>query len=384
MGRFYQRNRTMATALLLVLLMAPVAASCRDRSPDNSEIPSNSADEDPEQNLTFRNITLEQADDAGTIQWRVIADQAIYSQDRQDAEIENPIGEFFSGGKPVYDVSANEGNVLQNGEQLVLRDQVVITDIESGAVLKGDELTWNPEKNTIIITGKVTGTHPDFVLSAGSAEAYVDEQRIVLEESVKIVSTDGTVQLNGDRLLWRIEDELLIADRPLQIQQRQGNQVTHRASANRATFNIGNEVAVLQQNAVVTLQEPPIRLTGDALQWNMGGQTIAASQPFTVVHQAEQTTLKADRGQGNIESQVFKMQGNVSVLAQSTGGQLTSNRLTWTIPTQNLLAEENVKYRQPDPPLDLKGDRAVGRMENQTLVVTGNQVVTEILPNVVN
>ncbi|MGF1515095.1 MAG: LPS export ABC transporter periplasmic protein LptC [Elainellaceae cyanobacterium] len=378
-ARFCRSNRAVAAALML--LVVPAAVSCRDRP--EASLPSDSAaeDEDPDQGLTFRNITLEQADDDGAVQWRVVADQAIYSQDRQDAEIENLTGEFFRDGEPAYDVSAREGDVLQNGAQLVLRDQVVITDLDSGAVLEGDELTWNPEANTVTISGQVTGTHPDLEISASSAEAYIDEQRIEIEDDVKVVNTEGTVQLSGDRLVWDIEKELLTANRPLRIQQRQGNQVTHRASADRASFNVAEEVATLQQNAIVTLQDPPIRLTGDALRWNMAEQTVTASQPFTVVQQADQTIVQADRGQGNLESQVFKMQGNVSVLAQRTGGRLTSDRLTWTIPTQNVVAEQNVVYRQPDPALDLKGDRAVGRLDDQTLVVTGDRVVTEIVPD---
>lgn len=385
MSHFYQRNvRSMAAVLVMLLAVAPMAISCRDRGPDVDEVVGDDSDSDPEQDLTFRNITLEQADDAGKLQWRVIADEAVYSQDRQDAEIKNPTGEFFRDGKPAYGVSALTGDILQNGEQLTLRDQVVIEDLESGAILKGDELTWNPEQNLIMIQGQVTGTHPDIAISADMASAYIDEQRILIEDNVKIVNTAGTVQLNGDRLVWLIEDEQLTASEPLQIRQRQGNQITHSASADRATFNIGEETAVLQQNAVVTLQKPPIRMTGDALRWNIGEQTVAASQPFTVRHQAEQLVIKADQGQGDITTEVFRMRGNVSVLAQRSGGRLSSDRLTWTIPTQNVVAEENVVYRQPDPALDLTGDRAVGRLENQTIVITGDRVVTEIIPDSVN
>ncbi|MGB3616041.1 MAG: LPS export ABC transporter periplasmic protein LptC [Elainellaceae cyanobacterium] len=384
-SRFYRCNvRSVTAALVMLLVVAPIGVSCRDRGPEVDETLSDDGDTDPEQDLTFRNITLEQADDAGKLQWRVVADEAVYSQDRQDAEIKNPTGEFFRDGKPAYDVSANEGDIIQNGEQLMLRDQVVIEDLESGAILKGDELTWNPEQNTITIQGQVTGTHPDIKLVADSASAYIDEQRILIENNVKITNTEGTVQLDGNRLVWLIEDEQLTADEPLQIRQRQGNQITHSASADRATFNIGEEVAVLQQNAVVTLQKPPVQMTGDALRWNIGEQTVAASQPFTVRHQAEQLVIKADRGQGDLKTEVFRMQGNVSVLAQRSGGRLSSDRLTWTIPTQNIVAEENVVYRQPDPALDLKGDRAVGRLENQTIVITGDRVVTEIIPDSVN
>ena len=375
-------RRIRAFGLAVLLMAAPAIVSCR-RAPETTAGVAEDAD-NPTQDLTFRNLTLEQADDNGNLQWRVVADEAVYSQDRQDAQITLPTGTFFRDGEPAYDVSAQTGNVLDNGKRLRLQDDVEIKDLDSGAVLKGKQLTWNPEKNVITLTGQVTGEHPDMALAAETAIAHIDDERIVVEQNVRINTTDNTVQMNGDRLIWRIADEQLVADQPLQIQQRQGNQVTDSAQANRATFDLANEVATLQDSAVIVLQDPPVRMTGDAVRWDLANDTVTASQPFTLLHQAEQMVINADRGQGDLNTEVFRLQGSVSVLAQQTGGRLNADRLTWTVPTQNLLAEENVVYRQPDPPLDLKGDRAVGRLANQTIVITGEQVVTEIIPQNIN
>lgn len=368
----------------IALLMTGGAAMTACRRTPETEVTDAEDTSDPEQNLTFRNLTLEQADDAGNLQWRVLADEAVYSQDRQDAKITAPTGTFFSEGDPAYDVSAQAGDILDNGKQLRLRDQVEIKDLDSGAILKGEQLTWDPEQNVITLTGQVTGTHPDLTLSAGQAIAYIDEERILVERNVEIKNAANTIQMNGDRLTWQIAEEQLVADQPLQIQQRQGNQVTDSASANRASFDIGSEVATLQQNAAVALQDPPVRMTGDALRWDIANSSVTASQPFTLLHQGEQMVINAERGQGDLDTEVFRLQGNVSVLAQQTGGRLRADRLTWTVPTQNLVAEENVTYRQPDPPLDLTGDRAVGRLANQTIVITGDRVVTEIVPESIN
>ena len=60
---------------------------------------------------------------------------------------------------------------------------------------------------------------------------------------------------------------------------------------------------------------------------------------------------------------------------------MTSDRLNWNVPTQTLVAEGQVNYRQNNPSMNVNGPRAVGRLDNQTIVVDGGRVVTEIVPN---
>jgi hypothetical protein len=51
------------------------------------------------------------------------------------------------------------------------------------------------------------------------------------------------------------------------------------------------------------------------------------------------------------------------------------------VPDQTLLAEGGVNYRQVDPAINLNGNRGVGRLNEQTFVVDGGPVITEIIPN---
>ncbi|NJO48854.1 MAG: LPS export ABC transporter periplasmic protein LptC [Leptolyngbyaceae cyanobacterium RM2_2_4] len=77
-----------------------------------------SAVQNLESNLTFNDITLNQADDQGQTLWKIEADQATYSQDQQVARVENPEGELFQDGKAVFQVSAQSGEVQQMGRRL--------------------------------------------------------------------------------------------------------------------------------------------------------------------------------------------------------------------------------------------------------------------------
>ena len=66
---------------------------------------------------------------------------------------------------------------------------------------------------------------------------------------------------------------------------------------------------------------------------------------------------------------------------QRNQAQMTSDQLTWNVQQQTLLAEGNVNYRQQDPTINLRGPQAKGQLTNQTIIVEGGRVVTEIVPN---
>ncbi|NEP45981.1 MAG: LPS export ABC transporter periplasmic protein LptC, partial [Okeania sp. SIO2H7] len=144
--------------------------------------------------------------------------------------------------------------------------------------------------------------------------------------------------------------------------------------------DIQKQVATLNNDAIVVLQDPPLRVTGDALQFNQANNTVLASERFTVFHKAEKINMVANEGQGNLAKQVFKMNGNVVVTAERNQARLRSDQLTWTVPTQGIVAQGNVVYRQANPIFNLKGPRAVGKLEDETIVVSGGRVVTEIIP----
>ncbi len=368
-----------------MLLLAPLAiatTSC-DR-PDQVQSEDTEDVDEPDRDLAFNNITLEQSDEEGALIWRMVANQAIYSQDRQTAKIDNPSGEFFQNDKPTLQVEAEEGEVRNDGEKIFLIGNVVATDVESGAVVRGDELEWNTGENVVIVRNNVVGIHPEFTIAANQARAYIDEQRIEVQGNVAALSDDEDLQLNGNELVWLLDEELLTSDRPIELTQFDGDEVTGRAKGDRAEFSLDTEVIRLEDNALIVLQDPAIRVTGDALQWNLMENTVLASEPLRVVHREEKTTLTANRGEGNLDTQIFDFIGDVVVTAQRNQARLTSNELTWHIPTQEIEAEGDVVYRQNDPVFNLRGPRAEGKLENETIVVSGGRVVTEFVPETSN
>lgn len=366
--------------LSLVALLSVLAACNRNNEAESADLAEDDSDVGLVTDLIFDNITLEQSDDQGELQWRMIADQALYSNDRRDATIKKPSGQFFQGETPAFSVSADKGEVKQDGNKLVLSGSVILTDEETGATLKGDRMRWVPEDNTIVLRNNIVADHPDFKLTADEITVWVDEDRVIVSGDVKAESADETLQFNGEEVVWLLDEERITSDRPIRFQQRQDDQITARAQGNEVEYDIKNQVANLNENAVIVLQDPPLRVTGDAIQFDQAKNMVVASDRFTVFHQAEKINMTANEGRGNLDKQTFQMNGNVVVTADSNQARLRSDTLNWTVATQTIVAEGNVVYRQTEPIFNLKGPKAVGKLKNETIVVSGGRVVTEIIP----
>jgi LPS export ABC transporter protein LptC len=377
-------SKSIALSLVVVTLLVSLPGCRRNNRAADRLAEDSSAVQTLESSLTFNNITLAQADDEGQTLWKITADQATYSQDQQIARVENPEGELYQDGAAVFQISAQSGEVQQDGEKVVLSGQIVATDLRDGTVLRGNELEWSPQDDLLIVRDDLTATHPQLRVSAAEARTYSRDRRIELLGEVVAISRDPALRLNGEHLIWRVNDQMIVSDRPIQAERLDGNRVTDRAIANQAEVNLKAKVATLKQDANLTLQDPPVIVTSDLLVWNLSNETLVSNQPVTVQQRQQQITLTADQGRMDVNRKIVYLNRNVRAISQRNQSELDADDLTWNMDTQQVVAEGNVTYNQADPPLNLRGPRAVGRLQDQTVVVSGGRVVTEIIPGNIN
>ncbi|NJO42343.1 MAG: LPS export ABC transporter periplasmic protein LptC [Cyanobacteria bacterium CRU_2_1] len=380
-------KKSVTLPLVLVALMMAIASCRQQESSRGAEklAEDSSAAQNLDSNLTFNNLTLEQVDNQGETLWEVMAEQVTYSPDQKEAKVKNPDGDLYQDGEPVYHITAAEGDIRQDGDRIVLRGNVVATDLKSGAILRGDQLEWQPEKDLLVVKGNLQGTHPQLQLTANEARA--SNRRRTIEVSGQVEANtleDPTLRLFGEHLTWRVDDQIVVSDRPIQVERIQGNQVTDQANGDLAEVNLANKTVKLTQNARVVATDPPLTITGNSLFWNVNEQTLLADQPVTVIQRQEQITLTANEGRMEFQPKMAYFIGNVNATGQRNQSQLTSDRLTWNVATQDVTAEGNVVYVQPDPPTSVKGPKAVGRLTEQTIVVSGGRVETQIVPQNLN
>lgn len=335
-----------------------------------------------EGSISVADILLEQVDENGQLRWKVNAKKADYTKDKKIALVTNPEGELFQDGKLVYRISSQQGEIQQDGEKIFLKENVIATDVQSGAVLRGEELEWRPKEDILIVRHNLTGTHKQLDASANEGRVFTRWRRMELLGNVVAKTKKPVLELRTEHVIWEMEQELAFANRPVEIARYQGNTIIERATASQGKVNLKTKIATLSQNARVTLSEPPLDVASEELIWNVPAETVSSQQPVTVLHRQQQLHFRGDHGHLDIKQKICYLYGNIMGVELHRQSQLTSERLTWYIPNKYIEAEGNVVYQQLNPPFNVSGTKAVGKLEEQTVVVTNNkgQVEMEILP----
>jgi lipopolysaccharide assembly outer membrane protein LptD (OstA) len=81
----------------------------------------------------------------------------------------------------------------------------------------------------------------------------------------------------------------------------------------------------------------------------------------------------------DLQKKIVYLTGDVYAVGQRRQS-LKAQALTWYLPSQLVEAEGDVIYRQVEPPVSFTGQKAVGKLQDQNIVVSGGRVVTEIIP----
>ncbi len=375
-------KRTLTRALSLLTLA--ICISCSSNSSTKTKVPPESAGATTtEVGLVFDNVTLDQADEKGRRAWTVKSKRASYSQDKKTARVEYPTGDIYQDGKLVVRVSATEGEVQQDGQKIFLKGQIVATEIRNGLVLRGEELEWHPKEDLLIVRNHLTANHPQLVASAKEAKYSTRTQQVQLFGEIVATSKDPTLQLKTEHLIWQINQDQVIGDQQIHIDRYNGETVTDQVVASQSEVHLKTKVVTLKQDVNVTSIDPAIQITGTQATWNLNTRTVVSNQPIKIWDSKEQATFTANQGDVDLQQKVAVLTGDAQGVASQNQTKLKADRVIWEFPTQKIEALGNVSYQRINPPLNLKGAKAVGKLQDQSVVVTGSNgsgVVTEIVP----
>lgn len=368
--------------LALVLLSLVALPACRPNSRGSDRLAEDSsAVKQIDNSLSFSNITLEQADEQGKVVWQVFARQASYNESKQYAVVSSPDGRLFQDGNAIYRVKSQSGQVFEDGEKIVLRGQVEATDLRTKAILRGDEAEWRPSEGILTIRNNVRGNHPQIQIAAQEGRLYDREQRMELSGQVNAITTQNPVlAVRTDALTWFMKEERVSSDRPTQIRRLMQNRVTDIASGQKAEVNLKTQLVTLRQNAQIATSDPLMQVTSNELFWEAARGLLRSEVPLTVLQPQQQIALRANRGVMNLNTRMVDLAGNVQALAQRDQSSIKSDTLNWNLNTRVFRANGNVNVRQANPPMVANGPQAVGRLENQTIVMSGGRVVSEFIP----
>ena len=359
-------------------------------------------DEAIDAELTLQAVTLEQPDVDGKLLWRLKADSVKYVPETQRAELLALEGEFYEDGKKIYTVTADEGEVQQNGNTLFLRGNLVATRVEDNLTLAGDLLKWQPKLGLLQMgdfenessaekaptRSPVTITNSRIEAVAQSLVVNNKEDRVTMSGKVVAKSkAEPWLTFASDVLIWLVDQSRIEANQPLTVERFASNDyktITERLVGQSGSAQLDENIVTVEQAVQLESLAEGWTVNSDRAVWNVVAQTVEMDQPVDIAQPARQLTASARRASIDLVSQVIYLIGNVQANGKKNDTRLTADQMTWKATTQQVEAEGNVRYQQAaSPEATLSGPRAVGNIEEGTLVVIGDAsggVVTEIVP----
>lgn len=228
----------------------------------------------PPQPFQFRRLDLSQNDAGGRRLWELRSPRARYSLDQRQATVEQPSGRLFRQGQPAYAISAHQGVVIRDGEQVQLKGGVSLRTLDQRRLLiRADQAVWRPSAHTIDLIGSPVAEEGRQRLTAGSARFNTAEERLELSGAPRLRSWDQTPPGRGSPTLdvavqngvWNAGSGQLTAAGPVNGRQRRD-----QGGADR-------------------------QLTAAALEGNTREEWLDLRAPVTMSDPAEQSILQAGR-----------------------------------------------------------------------------------------
>ncbi len=379
-GNFFNRLLKGSGWVLLLSLTA-----CQQ--PNQSQKPSDNKPKTEEQqksHLTLNKATLEQANSKGQTIWKIQVQEAIYSPDQKTAQLKKIRGNLLQDGKVVLQVSADNGELVRDGEEVFLKNNIIAVDPRNKTVIRSQEVEWRPREDVLIVRKSFKGSHPQLEATAKEGKYYTRQQRVELNGNIVATANNPRLQLKTEQLAWKVAEQKVIGDRPFIISRYQENTISDRLAANRIEWQIKTKQVLAQENIEYKSLNPPLQMATNSLIWNYRDRIVKADQPIQLLQYQEQVTLTGNQGEVNLVQKVAKLSGGVQGNNNRTQAKLYANDLTWNIASQTLEAVGNVIYEQAKPKFNLTGEKAIGTLNNNNITVTGNtqeRVVTEIYPD---
>jgi LPS export ABC transporter protein LptC len=367
-------------------------SACSWRAPQQSKVSTKPV----QGGVSFSDIELAQTDVKGKLLWKFQAKGVTSGEGQQVAAARSIKGQLYDAGRPIFDIAADQGTVRQTSQQVSLQGNIQVTDRKRRVMFRGREAQWNSKTGQLMVKNGLRVTHPQLRLWANELKASKQGQvvgvkgRVVMETLASRASNarnSSRVRLRANEAVWNVEQQKFQAggaapengQQPtVEIEQLNpsGEKAVALAGAVQADLRRG----VVALRAPVRLTMGDVMLTSRELTWETLAGRISTSELLQLQDPRRQVTVLANGGSVEQAQNLVNLQGKVEVTGLKDRARLTSDRLLWNTKTERIEALGNVNYVQESPAFTLRGPKAVGKIEEQTLRISGGDVVTEILP----
>ena len=332
--------------------------------------------------LVLNNAILEQSNKQQKTVWKIKADNIVYSEDKQIATLNKVVGNLWQDGTIIFKISAKSGEIRDNGNIILLNEKIIASDPRNGGIINTDVVEWRPQENLLLIKEKLNGTHPNLQVTAESGKYFTDIEQLEIQGNVVATTNQPSLQLKSDRLEWSIvQNEINSPGAVELIQYNEEQTITDKLVSDRAQVNLVSKTATLNNNIELITLDPPLQVATNFFSWNYLTRVGKTDQPIQILDRDRQISLTGNQGEINLQQQLAKLQDGVKGINQQEASELYARQLIWQIDSEKVEATGNVIYEQADPQARLTGEKAVGTLSDNNIIVTSdgkNQVTTEI------
>jgi LPS export ABC transporter protein LptC len=333
--------------------------------------------------LILNNATLEQSNIQGQTLWRIQVKSAVYTPDNQKANLTQVRGNLFQEGQLVLQVSADNGEVFRNGEDITLKNNVIAIDPRNQASLRSNAVEWHPRQSLLKISQPLKGSHRQLTVVAQQGQYNPKIQQLDLFGKIEAISPDRYLQLKTEHLFWNLPQHTIKADQPLQITRFQDKVITDQLDAQRAEVNLEQKIAMASGQIAFKSLKPPLQAVAEALEWDYQNRKIQSDKPVKLIQYGNGLTITANRSQVDLNSRIANLSEGVQGINERKPSKLYAQNLIWNLDSQTVDAQGNVIYQQSQPKFNVTGEKANGVLKSNNIIVHGNphdRVVTEIFP----
>lgn len=347
--------------------------------------------------MALSKVVLARSDAKGQLLWKFQAQGLTYGDRQQVAKAKTIKGQLYAAGRPVFDIAAADGTVRQTNQQVRLGGKIQVTDRQRKVLFQGQEAQWSPDSGLLVVRGNLAVTHPQLQLWANELQASKRGREVKVKGNVLMETrTKGNreprrIRLRADQAIWAVDQNTfkagLVSDNAqkttVQIERipaSQDNTPKEKALAlaGEALANLKTGIVLLR--SPVCLSMGSLTLTGRTITWDTQAQKLSSPELLQIQDPLRQISVFANRGTLEQPQNLLDLQGKVEVTGLRDRARLTTDRLLWNTQNQRIEARGNVNYIQESPAFTLRGPRAIGRLEEQTIRINGPDVVTEIVP----
>lgn len=373
-------QNSLKLTIITTLICSLGLSGCR---PEKSKPKPSPTSKPLELKLELDNLSFEQVDKQGKPLWRIRAEKGVYAPNRKRAKVTNLSGDFYQDGKIAFHLTAKTGEVEQEGEKIFLRGDVTTQAMNNNLVLVGQEVQWQPKIDLLTIRDRVQVNHPKFQANADRCQYVSRKEQLDLTGKITAFTSEPRLAMQTEHLTWLVKEQKVLGDKPLQVQRYQGKQIIASATASSSVTRLDRKIIDLRGNVRFNNVTPPIQVDGESFSWNIDRQIVTADRPLKIFHSTEQVTLTADRGEVDLAASTATLASNTQGFATRNQAKLRADKLVWEMTSQQLIGTGNVVYQQTNPQIKFTGSRGVGKLQDQSIVISSDrqqQVKTEIIP----